>query len=126
MFLAYIRIFMQSSQLLLICSISEVKNFGTHSLSRVCSLLISCCVLIGCLTALVFVFIKTFRAKTFGTYFWSTYYGELFNGLNKNNKAKWNSFVLLLRRVVMIGFLLFFELLDTIPKLAVVLAFQIC
>ena len=121
----YIRLILEIYQYLLIWSISEISIFNLSSTYRKISL--------------VFAFLTfVFWLKWMGVLFWKTHkhdfeskniifttFEEFFSGIKATSYAKWFSFMLVLRRLLLVGFLLWFRSINIYVKLIFITLIQI-
>ena len=120
----YIRTVLEAYQYLLICSVYEVDFFSTNSIDQWISIVFAFLLLFFCI-------------KFFGIIVWKTYwqnphlkdldtkaFKELFEGIKITRTAKWFNTMLVLRRMLLIIFLIWFRLLSIYIKVGYVVLVQ--
>ena len=100
-FTIYLRLILESTQYILLCSVSEIYKFEVSSMYAKISLIVACNVT-AALCAFYFFIIYEFQAtKIWLNRKYHSYSEELFAGLKDNTKARSYSILLFTRRIIL-------------------------
>ena len=112
----YLRLIMQAYQFLLICSVDEIHSFKTSTSSEISSLAIAILVFVVWVMFTKFVLVLTFKQIYLSPNKSISYFDEIFNGTKDTKYSKYYSFMFIMRKTLIIMFMLFLPNLNIIIK----------
>ena len=112
----YLRLIMQAYQFLLICSVDEIHLFRTSTSSEISSLVIAILVFVFWVMFAKFVLVLTFKQIYLSPNESKSYFEEIFNGTKDTKFSKYYSFMFIMRKALIIMFMLFLPSLNIIIK----------
>ena len=111
-FTIYIRLFLETSQYVVLTSFYEVTEFNIQSLPQIVSLIISLLIYGLCLAFLIFSIYLWIKHKRYFDKNEHKYFKEMFNGIRNRHRAWLYTSTLMFRRVILVIFLITFKDVD--------------
>ena len=123
----YLRLFLQSNQFILICSVYEVNLFKFNSAGRAISFSVAIAMFLFSIKAIILSILKVYHVKGKETLDQqhNKIFQELFSGLKETKAAKYLNTMLMMRRFVFVSFLIFWSSMDLKYKVGILDILQI-
>ena len=112
----YLRLIMEAYQFLLIWSTYEIHSFKTSTSSEIASLVIAILVFVVWIVFTKFVFVLTLKQIYLSPNESKSYFDEIFDGTKDTKYSKYYSFMFIMRKALIIMFMLFLPSLNIIIK----------
>ena len=120
----YIRAIIETFQFLLISSISEIYEFNLENKERIISLVVAFVVTLLLLLFDIFSFWISLKIRSTNDS-QSNMLNELFRNIKKNRKSRFYTFLLLLRKILIVSLLLIFKEEDRVIILSIMSLIQL-
>ena len=121
----YIRMILEANQYLLIWSIYEIHVFNITSLSRKISLFVAFLILSIWIKLLWVSAWKAHKHDFTSKSLETKVFGELFSGIKNKSKASWLNWMLIMRRTLLVAFLIWFNKIGIYIKIGYIVLIQI-
>ena len=123
-FTIYIRLFLETSQYVLLTSFYELTEFNIQSSPQIVSLIISLLIYILCLAYLTFSVYLWIKHRRYFDKHEHKHFKEMFNGIRNRHRARSYTSMLMLRRVILVIFLITSKHIDATVSVSIFASIQ--